>query len=82
MSKGNSDPDPIGIIYKMELRDTLQAHAFLLRDKPEALEALFGIVLAYGLGRHVNLTQFLAPQKISGTVEGQVKRLEGGNDGK
>lgn len=70
---------PIGTIRKVELRDTLQAHAFLMRDKPEALEVLAGIAIAHGLGEYVNLAQFSGHQKL--TVDGQVKRLgQGGND--
>lgn len=79
MSK--DDSEPIGIIYKVQLRDTLQAHAFLMRKNPEALEALAGVALAHGLGKYVNFTQFSGHQKLSGAVEGQAKRLgQGGDD--
>lgn len=78
MTKNNNDLT--GIIHKTELRDTLQAHAFLMRDNPKALEALFGVALAHGLSEYVKFTQFPEPQKLSVVVEGQVKRLEGGDD--
>lgn len=80
MSKDNNEP--VGIIRKMELCDTLQALAFLMRGNPEALEALFGVALAHGLGKHVNFTQFLVHQKISVPVNGQAQRLGGGDDGR
>ena len=73
----DSEGDPIGIIRKEELRDTLQACAFGMRKNPEALEALTMVAIAHGLGECVDFTQFLVHQ-----VEGQVKRLEGGDNGK
>lgn len=77
MSKNNNDP--IGIFRLVDLQNTLQAHAFLMRDSPDALRALAGVALAHGLGEY--LARFLVQQKISVIVEGQPKRLGGGDDG-
>lgn len=73
------DNDMIGVFRLVDLRNTLQAHAFLMKDSPDALKALAGVALAYGLGEY--FARFLVQQKLNVIVEGQVKRVGGGDDG-